>query len=228
MRERRPADVTLAVVGATGGIGSQVVAQASAAGHPVRALARRPHAARQAPGVTIHQADVLEPATLAPALQGVDLVLCCVGSPAWSWRFVMAEGARHLAAACASAEVPRLAMISSIGVGDSAEGLRRSAGGFASGLTQLALSRAFRDLEQAEATFRASPRSVVIVRPTLLVDGPATGRWHVAAPHEAVASPIARPDVAAFLVSLALDHRYDGRAVTLGRATPENGAAASV
>ena len=63
--------MTILVTGATGHVGREVVAQLVAAGAPVRALTRNPAATFPA-GVEVVRGDLLEPASLEPALAGVD------------------------------------------------------------------------------------------------------------------------------------------------------------
>ena len=65
---------TVAVVGATGGIGSHVVEQALAAGHMVHALARDPSKVPPTKGLTVHQGDARDPASLTPLLDA-DIIL---------------------------------------------------------------------------------------------------------------------------------------------------------
>ncbi|HYU04361.1 MAG TPA: NAD(P)H-binding protein, partial [Jatrophihabitantaceae bacterium] len=62
------------VIGATGHVGRQVVAQLASAGAFVRALARDPAAADLPAGVDVVRGDLLRPETLEPALRGVDAV----------------------------------------------------------------------------------------------------------------------------------------------------------
>lgn len=64
--------MTILVTGATGHVGRHVVAQLVAAGAPVRALTRNPAAATFPAGVEVVQGDLLEPASVAAALTGVD------------------------------------------------------------------------------------------------------------------------------------------------------------
>lgn len=70
------------VAGATGYIGRQLIPSLLAAGHTVKALARDPHRARrQLPlSVAIVGGDVLVPATLAPALAGIEVAYYLVHS----------------------------------------------------------------------------------------------------------------------------------------------------
>ncbi|WP_069162089.1 SDR family oxidoreductase [Nocardia altamirensis] len=65
---------TVLVIGATGHVGGQVVSQLSATGITVRALARNPAAAALPTGVEVVPGDLTAPATLIPALDGVDAV----------------------------------------------------------------------------------------------------------------------------------------------------------
>jgi uncharacterized protein YbjT (DUF2867 family) len=63
------------VTGATGTVGSEVVAQLLAAGQPVRVLTRHPEkAARYASNVEIAQGDLADPESLTAAFAGVDKV----------------------------------------------------------------------------------------------------------------------------------------------------------
>jgi uncharacterized protein YbjT (DUF2867 family) len=62
--------MSIVVTGATGTIGRHVVDQLVAAGHPVRAVSRRPTAAALPRGVEVHAADLNRPDSLAAALDG--------------------------------------------------------------------------------------------------------------------------------------------------------------
>jgi putative NADH-flavin reductase len=70
----------IAVVGATGRTGWQVVEQALARGDEVIALARHPEALPQhGPDVAVAAADVLDRAALIGALAGADAVVSALG-----------------------------------------------------------------------------------------------------------------------------------------------------
>lgn len=62
--------MSIVVTGATGTIGRHVVDQLAGAGHPVRAVSRRPADAALPGGVEVHAADLTRPDTLAAALEG--------------------------------------------------------------------------------------------------------------------------------------------------------------
>ena len=74
----------LTIFGATGGTGTCLTTQALAAGHSVTAVVRDP--ARLAvpahPRLEVVTADVLDPASICPAVDGADAVLTAVAPPA--------------------------------------------------------------------------------------------------------------------------------------------------
>ncbi|MBK5011090.1 MULTISPECIES: NAD(P)-dependent oxidoreductase [Pseudomonas] len=65
----------IAIIGATGRAGSQLVAEALRRGHSVLAIARNPSALQGREGVTVQALDVNDSAALQAALTGVDAVL---------------------------------------------------------------------------------------------------------------------------------------------------------
>jgi len=103
----------LAVTGATGFVGSALMARALAAGHTVRALTRRPQPARA--GVTWIEGDLARPGTL---VEGADVVVHVAGvvnapTPAG---FVTGnvDGTATILAAAAAAGVARFVHVSSL------------------------------------------------------------------------------------------------------------------
>ena len=124
---------TILVTGASGFVGSHTVPTLIAAGHRVVALARTPTAgeivvdrlpAAQRPSVEIRIGDVTRPATLGPALAGVDAVVHLVAIPrdfngGADLRLVNTEGTRAVVVAMtASAGVRRLVHLGAMGVED--------------------------------------------------------------------------------------------------------------
>lgn len=85
--------MTLLVTGATGSVGSNVVAQALAAGQHVRALVRaEADAARlTALGAEAVRGDVTDPASLAAAADGVSGVVHCAAQIGGSWSTATAQ-----------------------------------------------------------------------------------------------------------------------------------------
>src|SRR5579872_4332569 len=102
--------MTVLVTGATGYIGARLAARLLDAGRSVRAMARDPRrlAALAAAGAECVRGDALEPASLAPALRGVDVAYYLIHSlNAAGGDFAARDrdAARSFALACAAARV---------------------------------------------------------------------------------------------------------------------------
>ncbi len=123
---------TILVTGASGFVGSWTVPALVDAGHTVVALARtttsgdqvlaRLSATRQA-NVKVRLGDVTQPATLGPALAGVDAVVHLVAIPrdfsrGADLRLINTEGTRAVLVAMADAGVKRLIHLGAMGVAD--------------------------------------------------------------------------------------------------------------
>ncbi|MEZ5562425.1 MAG: SDR family oxidoreductase [Gammaproteobacteria bacterium] len=110
---------TVLVAGATGRTGTPVVTQLLAEGYKVRALVRDPEKARETLGdqVTYLTGDVTDPATLAPAMQGVDAVISAIGAKGKDGpsrpEVIDYEGVKNLAAAASAAGVKQFVLVSS-------------------------------------------------------------------------------------------------------------------
>lgn len=209
----------IAVVGGTGGIGRHVVDLALAAGHEVRTLVRDPRKLHR-----VHErlapfaGDARTGAGLLEVVDRSEMVLSCLGTRRGE-QPVVAPGTRSIIEACSAAGVGRMAMISSIGVGDSrAQAARTGLGGklFVHVVVPLLLRRSFRDLEEAERLAADAPFPVVRVRPGQLLDRPPVGSVVAVGPDLDLPGRIARADVAAFLLSLLSETRWDGKAVSVG------------
>ena len=207
------------MVGGTGGIGRHVVDLALAAGHEVRALVRDPRKLHR-----VHErlapfaGDAGTGAGLLEAVDRCDMVLSCLGTRRGA-RPIVAPGTRAIIEACSAAGVGRMAMISALGVGDSrAQALRTGLHGqlLVRVLVPTVLRATFRDLAEAERLATAAPFPVARVRPGRLLDLPPVGKLVAVGPDLDLPGRIARADVAAFLLSLLKDDRWDGKAVSVG------------
>jgi NADH dehydrogenase len=156
--------VEIAVVGASGFVGSHVVPHLVAAGHRVRAVSR--HAASTTPseGVTPVSADVEMAEGLAAALRDVDAVVHLVAIPretgGRSFERVNVGGVAQVVAASRKAGVRRIVHLSALGVVDDPR-LRF-------------LSSKWR----GEALVRESGLEWVVLRPSLLF-GPGDGFFNL-------------------------------------------------
>ena len=114
---------TLLVVGATGGTGREVVRQAVANGHTVRAFVRDEAKARAVLGESVQYfvGDVRSGAGIEAAIKGADYVVSALGSnvrndPQNTPERVDYNGVRLLAEAAAQARIKHFVLVSSMGV----------------------------------------------------------------------------------------------------------------
>lgn len=70
--------MAIAVLGASGRAGSEIVKELVARGHEVIAIARKPEAIPALPGVTAKAGDAADPAALAPLIRGADAVISAI------------------------------------------------------------------------------------------------------------------------------------------------------
>lgn len=188
------------IIGASGGIGQQVVTQALARGHQVSVFVRQP---RPWPShVTIHVGDVGDAAAVAAAMPGMDAIVSCVGmrrrNPRNPWSEnlsppdLTSRAAQHIVAGMRLHHVPRVIAVSAAGVGESAAHLN---GVMKYMLANTMIGTAYADLARMEDVFRHSGVEWLAPRPTTLRDGAVTQRVRVVS-HFGTFAMIRRADVA--------------------------------
>jgi putative NADH-flavin reductase len=203
----------LLILGATGGTGQQVVAQALAQGHIVTAFARRPEAVTtQHANLTAIQGDIIDAAAVATAVAGHEAVISALGTRAGPP--ALPEGTHNILVAMEQAGIRRSLWVSSFGVGDSQQQMGWIA---RTVIVNLFLKNAIAEKEIQERYIRESAGDWIIARPGGLTDGPLTGSYRcVIGPDEKVGRPsISRADVADFLLKNLTDDRYVRKAVGL-------------
>lgn len=188
------------IVGATRGIGKQLLEQALAAGHTVTALARNPQTlGTQHERLKLLQGDILDPASVAAAMAGQDAVCCTIGvKTPWEQMAVFSQGTKNLLQAMKKTGVKRLICVTGIGAGNS-----KGHGGFLydSILFPLLLKSVYADKDRQEALIEASDAEWTIVRPGFLTNGRLTGNYRVLTDLAGVsAGRISRADVAHFML----------------------------
>ena len=107
----------IALIGATGFVGSALLKELLARGHSVRALLRDPAKLAAQPGLEVHQADATEAAAVAAAVQGVDAVLSAY-NPGWGHPALFEEflrGSAAITAGVKQAGVARLLVVGGAG-----------------------------------------------------------------------------------------------------------------
>jgi putative NADH-flavin reductase len=106
----------IALIGATGNVGSRLLGELVRRGHAVTAISRNPERSPVRPGVTAKRADVADKAALAAAIAGHDAVISSV-------RFLGSEP-RTFIEAVKSAGVPRYLVVGGAGSLEAAPGAR--------------------------------------------------------------------------------------------------------
>ncbi|GIJ43392.1 NADH-flavin reductase [Virgisporangium aliadipatigenens] len=181
----------LAVIGATGGIGRHLYAQAVAAGHEVTAVVRDPRRLPRPHGpVSTVDLSAADPATLAGAFAGCDAVLSGLGARSVEETGIALRGTRAVVDAMRVAGVRRIVVVSAASVGTVAspgrpDPPRHNPGdGFvlrhtAARLAKLFFRRYYADLALMEDLLRDSDLDWTVSRPPRLLDRPLTGRYRV-------------------------------------------------
>lgn len=170
----------LLVIGATRHTGQYVMQLALAAGDAVTALARDPsRVGARHEHLTVLKGDVMDPATLAPAMQGQDAVISTIGVAGRGTTTLYSEGMRDIIETMQSAGVKRLVAVSaaplSIDAGDTLPSRL-----LLKPLLLALLRPVYDDMARMEDLIRASGLDWTIIRPPRLTDKPATGRYRIA------------------------------------------------
>jgi len=180
----------LIVFGATGGTGRALLEQGAAAGHEMTAFARKTFETN----ARVITGDVLDPAAVADAVRGHDVVLSCLGTRPWRHVDICSKGIATIVPAMQAAGVKRIIAMSSIGVGKPKAGLVVRIGG------AILLRKAFRDKLAMEQALEQTDLDWIVVRPGFLTDGKPKGKWRVADDGSLKGGVITRADTAAFML----------------------------
>lgn len=203
----------IAVVGASGRTGRELVHVAAAAGHEVVAVVRDPARLTASPG-EVRVADASDVAALTGAFDGVDAVASCLGPVPGESAHVLRDGITSVLAAMDGAGVRRLVAISASGwLVDGDDPLSRYV---AKPILKRALAEANADLEAMEQVIRVSAVDWTIMRPPRLQDRPGTGRYKSRRDGNVRwAWTIARPDLALAMLDALTDRTAVGQAISV-------------
>ncbi|MEO8681053.1 MAG: NAD(P)H-binding protein [Vicinamibacterales bacterium] len=168
------------ILGATGGTGRQLVAQARSAGHEVTAFDRHAGTA------------------LADAMAGRDAVISAIGrGKSFTSHNVIAQSVPVILSAMKAAGVRRLIFMSALGVGESF----RDSPILAKLFFRTLLRGIYADKAIGDQLIRGSDLDWTIVQPSQLTDGPLTGTYRFGERLKMSGMPqISRADTAQFIV----------------------------
>jgi putative NADH-flavin reductase len=192
--------MNILIVGATRGIGRQLLEQALTSGHSVTALVRNAQKlATQRERLRIIKGDILDADSVALAMAGQDAVCCSIGVKVpWIRVTVFSEGSKNLLQAMKKTQVKRLICVTGIGAGDS-----KGHGGFLYDyiFLPLLLKPIYADKDRQESLIKASDLDWTIVRPGFLTNGTLTENYRILTNMTGVtAGRISRADVAHFIL----------------------------
>lgn len=211
----RPADAPtevperVLIVGATGGTGRELVAQALERGLTVTALVRDPSKLQVShPRLTVIQGDVLEADSLEVAVRDQEAILCALGHKRWFYPTrILSEGTSNILRAMESHGIRRFICETALGIGNSAG---RMGLYYTLVVIPLILPLYFWDKARQERIVAESSLDWAIVRPGALTNGPKRDRlrhgrdvgsflWTVRA---------SRADVAGFMLDQLGSNKY--------------------
>ncbi|MBM4289545.1 MAG: SDR family oxidoreductase [Deltaproteobacteria bacterium] len=200
--------MNILIIGATRGIGRQVLEQALDQGQTVTVLARKPPSLDpQRQGMTVLRGDILDAAAVSRATSGQDGVIISIGiPPTWRPVTVFSQGTRNVLAAMQEHGVARLLAVTGIGAGET-----KGHGGILYDriFKPLLLKTIYEDKDRQEALIRQSEADGTIIRPGFLTNGPLTGVYRVLTDLSGVtAGKISRADVAHFILQELATRRY--------------------
>jgi putative NADH-flavin reductase len=198
----------LLLIGATQGIGFELLKQALQAGHEVTLIARNPDRLEIThPNLTVTKGDILNKSVIEQAVNGQNAVCITIGTkPTRKPVSVYSEGTKTVIEAMKNSPCRRLLCVTGIGAGDS-----RGHGGFLYDkiINPLLLKTIYEDKDRQEAIVQNSRLDWEIIRPGLLTNGERTGQYRILTNLSGVkAGNISRADVADFMLREASEMRY--------------------
>lgn len=206
----------LAIFGATGKTGMELVKQALDGGHQVTAFVRNPAKMTITnPNLTLVQGDALDATAVEKAIVGTDAVLVALGRTADTKDAVMTKGTQHIVDAMKKSGVKRLVVESSYPMSGAPESMA-----FLKQMMsdeQLApMQPMIDDKKGQEDVTRTSSVNWTLIRPLMLTDGPKTEKYRLG---EMLAvkpgDSIARADVADYMLKTVTDKTAFGKTITI-------------
>ena len=195
--------MNITVFGATGGTGTALVAQALAAGHEVTAVVRDPARIKVAPHprLRVVTADVMDPASIAPALAGTDAAVNTVGPHGLGRTTIQQDSVRSILQAMHQVGARRLLHISGSSTVDDGESwyMRFPVKPLARATF---LGNSCTDMRGAESLIRASDMEWTIFRPPALNSKPARGYRTAIDRNLPHGFSVTRADLAACMVAM--------------------------
>ena len=192
----------IAVFGATGGTGKQVVEQALASGYEVVAYARNPSKLSITnEHFSIVQGELSDAASIENAVTGADAVISTLGPRGGSKNKPLTYGMQNIIAAMKKQGVRRLIITSTLSAKDPNDKPEFRAR-FLVGIVKRTMNDAYEDIVSVAEAVRASELDWTIVRLTMLNNKPKSGKIRAGyVGMGEVGSGISRADIADFMLN---------------------------
>lgn len=201
-------------MGASGKLGQQLISEAIDDGYDVNALVRDPAKLRRGNELLqVFRGDARTGEGVDAVVKGCPYVVSALGASTP----VMAECMSKVIPLLKGKWLKRFVFISWMGVGDS-QAQELMDRGLITSIKRVAHKKMFEDIGRAEGLIRESGLPYVILRPTLMTDGPLTGQVEGVSASDKPPGAISRADVARYVVDLLDQPGWEKRELTLGRA----------
>ena len=202
----------LTVFGATGGVGSEVVAQALDAGHHVTAYVRNPAKLELThPNLAVISGELTDREAVQPAVSGTDAVISALG-PSLDRKATgmpLVDGTRTIVEAMRAEGVERYIGMATPSLRDPRDG-SSLLGRVVPFMGRTVLKRAYRELLDMSQLVTDSPLNWTIARFTRPTDGARTGTIRAGyLGRDSIRASITRADIAAFLLDQITDARFN-------------------
>lgn len=207
----------IAVFGASGQTGKQVVQQALDQGHEVKAYVRDPDKLQITDErLEIIQGDVLDSQTVDRAIEGVDAAILALGSKPDTAPNVLAQGTTNIINAMKKHAVKRIIVESSYPMSGAPEGMEFLKKSGMDEAQIAAVKPMLDDKVNQEKEVRESGLEWIIVRPLMLTNEVKTGSYRVGEKLDVKpGDKISRADVADFMLKKLQNDEWLQKTVTI-------------
>lgn len=194
----------LAVFGASGATGRHLVSQALSAGHAVTVLVRNPDSlGTDHASLKLVVGELDNPFTVQSVIQDAEAVISVLGARKGEAQTICTEGIGRILPAMQAAGVKRLIALSAYGASETC-----NASLFIR-FVRSVISEKMRDKDGMEDLVRSSATDWTLIRPPVLTNGKAKGRYHSGiALNPGITGRISRADLASFILQTAVSGRY--------------------
>jgi putative NADH-flavin reductase len=203
----------LAIFGATGKTGIELVKQALDHGHEVTVMVRDPNRLPTfSKSLAVFTGDLSQQETVRSTIEGQDAVVCTLGSrELYKNSGLRTRGTRAIIEAMDEVGVKRLVVMSSMGIGESWNNLSL----FSKALFKLVMPAAREDHEAQELAIKSSTLDWTIIRPSGLTDDPGVSKYEFGKDLTPKTSRISRANVADLILKVIESNTHVHEAITI-------------